>query len=115
MPVQADPVKKIFLMNNAHTIPDMVHEFGTEQVNQKLCEKEESGYQSNVTSEIFSALGLLGLAFLPDFLPDPFIGIICSVIVYAIGSGLIEVLCSPIISCHGKKRKHSRSTCWKSF
>ena len=26
-----------------------------------------------VTSEIFSALGLLGLAFLPDFLPDPFI------------------------------------------
>lgn len=45
-----------------------------------------------VTSEIFSALGLLGLAFLPDFLPDPFIGIICSVIVYAIGSGLIEVL-----------------------
>ena len=50
-----------------------------------------------VTSEIFSALGLLGLAFLPDFLPNPFIGIICSVIVYAIGSGLIEVLCSPII------------------
>ena len=27
----------------------MVHEFGTEQVNQKLCEKEESGYQSNIT------------------------------------------------------------------
>ena len=40
-----------------------------------------------VASEIFAALGLLGLAFLPDFLPDPFIGIICSVIVYAIGSG----------------------------
>ena len=32
-----------------------------------------------VASEIFAALGLLGLAFLPDFLPDPFIGIICSV------------------------------------
>ena len=57
-----------------------------------------------VTSEIFSALGLLGLAFLPDFLPDPFIGIICSVIVYAIGSGLIEVLCSPIIEA-----------CWDNF
>lgn len=27
----------------------MIYEFGTEQVNQKLCEKEESGYQSNVT------------------------------------------------------------------
>ena len=28
-----------------------------------------------VASEIFAALGLLGLAFLPDFSPDPFIGI----------------------------------------
>ena len=27
----------------------MIYEFGTEQVNQKLCEKEESGYQSNIT------------------------------------------------------------------
>ena len=45
-----------------------------------------------VASEIFAALGLLGLAFLPDFLPDPFIGIICSVIIYAIGSGLIDLL-----------------------
>ena len=27
----------------------MIYEFGTEQVNQKLCKKEESGYQSNVT------------------------------------------------------------------
>ena len=27
----------------------MIYEFGTEQINQKLCEKEESGYQSNVT------------------------------------------------------------------
>ena len=27
----------------------MIYEFGTEQINQKLCEKEESGYQSNIT------------------------------------------------------------------
>ena len=50
-----------------------------------------------VTSEISSALGLVGLAFLPELLPDPFMGIIISVIVYAVGSGLIEVLCSPIM------------------
>ena len=50
-----------------------------------------------VTSQIFASLGLVGLAFLPELLPDPFIGIICSVVIYAIGSGLIEVLCSPII------------------
>jgi len=37
------------------------------------------------------------MAFLPDLLPDPFIGIIISVVLYAIGSGLIEVLLSPIV------------------
>ena len=34
-----------------------------------------------VTSEACSAAGLIGLAFLPDILPDPFVGIIGSVIV----------------------------------
>ena len=68
-----------------------------------------------VTSEIFSALGLLGLAFLPDFLPDPFIGIICSVIVYAIGSGLIEVLCSPIIEACPFENKEATMSLLHSF
>lgn len=50
-----------------------------------------------VASELCAAAGLIGLAFLPDLLPNPLAGIIASVIVYAIGSGLIEVLCSPIV------------------
>ncbi|MDE5939417.1 MAG: MFS transporter [Lachnospiraceae bacterium] len=50
-----------------------------------------------VASELCAAAGLIGLAFLPDLLPNPLTGIIASVIVYAIGSGLIEVLCSPIV------------------
>ena len=53
-----------------------------------------------VTSEISSALGLVGLAFLPELLPDPFMGIIISVIVYAVGSGLIEVLMFSINPCY---------------
>ena len=53
-----------------------------------------------VTSEISSALGLVGLAFLPELLPDPFVGIIISVIVYAVGSGLIEVLMFSINPCY---------------
>ena len=68
-----------------------------------------------IASEIFSALGLLGLAFLPDFLPDPFIGIICSVIVYAIGSGLIEVLCSPIIEACPFENKEATMSLLHSF
>jgi len=56
------------------------------------------GYRrSVVASEVASALGLIGLAVVPDLCPDPFAGIIVCAIVYAIGSGLIEVLCSPIV------------------
>ena len=35
------------------------------------------------------------MAILPEVLPVPFIGILISVVLYAIGSGLIEVLVSP--------------------
>ena len=56
------------------------------------------GYRKCViTTEICAVTGLIGLAFLPDLLPDPLTGIIISVIIYAVGSGLIEVLCSPIV------------------
>ena len=43
-----------------------------------------------VAAELCSAAGLIGLAFLPESLPDPFTGILISVITYAVGSGLIE-------------------------
>ncbi len=56
------------------------------------------GYRKSiVASEVTSAAGLIGLAILPQLLPDPFTGILISVVIYAIGSGLIEVLCSPIV------------------
>lgn len=53
--------------------------------------------RSIIVSEITSALGLVGMAFLPALFPDPLTGILLCVSVYAVGSGLIEVLCSPII------------------
>ena len=74
--------------------------FFTQLIVDILCARfaDRIGYRKCVVaSELFSALGLIGLAFLPELLPDPFIGILISVIVYAIGSGLIEVLCSPIV------------------
>lgn len=68
-----------------------------------------------VASEIFASLGLIGLAFLPELLPDPFIGIICSVVIYAIGSGLIEVLCSPIIEACPFENKEATMSLLHSF
>ena len=59
---------------------------------------DKIGYRKCIiTSCLCSALGLILLAFLPELFVDPFVGIIISVVVYAIGSGLVEVLGSPIV------------------
>lgn len=68
-----------------------------------------------VASEICSAVGLIGLAFLPDILPNPFVGIIVSVIMYAIGCGLIEVLCSPIVEACPFENKEATMSLLHSF
>lgn len=53
--------------------------------------------KSIIVSQVTSSLGLVGLTLLPALFPDPLVGILISVCIYAVGSGLIEVLCSPII------------------
>ena len=74
------------------------------------------GYRKSiVASEIFAGAGLIGLAFLPDILPNPFAGIIISVILYAIGSGLIEVLASPIVEACPFDNKDSVMSLLHSF
>ena len=74
------------------------------------------GYRvSIVTAEVCSAVGLTGLAVLPDLLPSPFMGIMISVIVYAVGSGLIEVLCSPIVEACPFENKEATMSLLHSF
>lgn len=68
-----------------------------------------------VASEVCAAAGLIGLAFLPDILPDSFAGIIGSVLLYAIGSGLIEVLCSPIVEACPFENKEATMSLLHSF
>lgn len=74
-----------------------------------------------VSSEALSAAGLIGLAFLPELLPNPFIGILISVVIYATGSGLIEVLVSPIVeACPFENKSKTMSLlhsfyCWGSL
>ena len=41
--------------------------------------------------------GLLGLTVLPGLFGNPFFGILLSVMIYAVGGGLLEVLVSPIV------------------
>ena len=56
------------------------------------------GYRTCVVvSQVLSSAGLVSMTFLPELLPLPFVGILIAVVLYAIGSGLIEVLVSPIV------------------
>ena len=71
--------------------------------------------KSIILSEITSALGLIGLAFLPSIFPDPLVGILICVCVYAVGSGLIEVLCSPIIEACPFPNKEGMMSLLHSF
>ncbi|MBR2288174.1 MAG: MFS transporter, partial [Clostridia bacterium] len=74
------------------------------------------GYRNCVVaSEVFSALGLAGLAILPDLMPSPFAGILVCVIVYAMGSGLIEVLVSPIVEACPFENKAGTMSLLHSF
>ena len=74
------------------------------------------GYRRSVViSEIASGLGLAGLTFLPDLFSDPFVGILLCVVVYAIGSGLIEVLASPIVEACPFEHKDAVMSLLHSF
>ena len=77
---------------------------------------DKIGYRKCIiTSCLCSALGLILLAFLPELFPDPFIGIIISVVVYAIGSGLVEVLGSPIVEACPFEHKEAVMSLLHSF
>ena len=68
-----------------------------------------------IAAEVTSGLGLAGLAFLPDLLPSPFAGILVCVMIYAIGSGLTEVLASPIIEACPFENKEGMMSLLHSF
>jgi len=92
--------------------------FFTQLVVDLFCAKfvDRIGYRrSVVASEVLAALGLVGLAVLPQVLPSAYLGILISVVVYACGSGLIEVLVSPIVEACPFENKESVMSLLHSF
>lgn len=71
--------------------------------------------KSVIISAMTSALGLVSLAFLPELFQNPMIGILISVCIYAVGSGLVEVLVSPIIEACPFPNKESMMSLLHSF
>ncbi len=72
---------------------------------------DKIGYRASIIlAHIFSAIGLILLAILPELCSDPFTGIVIAVIFYAVGGGLIEVLISPIMeSCPTDNKEKAMS------
>ena len=59
---------------------------------------DKIGYRTTVvTANVLAAAGLIFMGTLP-FLMNPFIGLMLSVVTYAVGSGLLEVMVSPIVA-----------------
>ena len=77
---------------------------------------DKIGYRACVVaSQVLSSVGLVSMAFLPELLPVPFVGILISVVLYAIGSGLIEVLVSPIVEACPFENKDGMMSLLHSF
>jgi MFS family permease len=77
---------------------------------------DKIGYRvSAVIAHVFSCAGLILLAFLPDIMKDPYIGILISIIFYAIGGGIIEVIISPIAEACPTDNKQSVMSLLHSF
>ncbi len=77
---------------------------------------DKIGYRASmVAAHIFSALGLILLTLLPDLLPSPFLGILISVTVYAVGGGLLEVLVSPVAEACPTANKEKTMSMLHSF
>lgn len=77
---------------------------------------DKIGYRASaVTAHIVSALGLICLTFLPELCAQPYVGILVSVTIYAIGGGLLEVLVSPIVEACPTDNKERAMSMLHSF
>jgi len=74
------------------------------------------GYRvSMVMAHVLAAAGLILLTVLPEVIPIPFIGILTSVMIYAVGGGLLEVLVSPVVEACPSDNKEKAMSLLHSF
>ncbi|MBD5469820.1 MAG: MFS transporter [Lachnospiraceae bacterium] len=77
---------------------------------------DKIGYRvSMLLAHGFAAVGILSLAILPELLSNPFIGLLLSVVLYAIGGGLLEVLVSPVMEACPTDNKEKAMSLLHSF
>ena len=74
------------------------------------------GYRASmILAHVFSAAGLALLTVLPEVMPSPFVGILCCVMIYAVGGGVLEVLVSPVVEACPSDNKEKAMSMLHSF
>ena len=68
-----------------------------------------------IFAHICAVIGMSGFAYLPEILPSAYCGLALSVIISAIGGGIVEVLVSPIVEDCPTKNKSSVMSFLHSF
>lgn len=77
---------------------------------------DKIGYRTSmVLAHILSAAGLISLAVMPSIMKNSFAGLIISVMIYAIGGGILEVLVSPIVEACPTDNKEKAMSLLHSF
>ncbi len=96
----------IFINFGVQIVTDLVSVYAVDKI----------GYRKSVVlAHIASVLGLVLLGVLPYFVPNPFWGMAIAIVIYAYGSGLIEVLVSPIVDSIPSDNKSSAMSLLHSF
>lgn len=87
-------------------VVDLISAKFAEQIGYKVC---------LVISHACSSIGFLLLGFLPYVMKNAYVGILISVVLYSIGSGLLEVLISPVVESCPTDNKASAMSLLHSF
>lgn len=76
---------------------------------------DKIGYKKcTIAAHLLAAAGLCSLSVLP-YIMSPFIGIVISIVIYATGSGLIEVIISPLVDACPSDNKEGAMSLLHSF
>lgn len=104
------PLQKITLLITVNFAIQLVVDFASAKF------VDQIGYRPCIiAAHVFAAAGLVGLSVFPYIFSDPFLGLLLSIFLYAIGGGLTEVLISPIVEACPTDNKASVMSLLHSF
>ncbi len=95
----------IFINFGVQLLVDFMSAYFIDKIGYRVC---------IVAAHVFASVGLFGLSAFPFIMP-PYAGIILSIVIYAMGSGLIEVIVSPLVEACPSDSKSGAMSLLHSF